>query len=210
MKAVVKIGGSFQESPHHLKKICNILEEVSSERYLLIVPGGGKFADLVRALQKKYDLSNNTAHEMAILGMNAYGHLLADLLPSFEKTEKLKKESKNRIFLPYQILKDREELEATWDTTSDTIAAWVSGKGNFNKLILVKRVDGISNGNKILKQMTVQELRKVQQTVVDPVLPRTLEKFRIDCWIVNGEHPDRLRKLIVENEGTYTRIHSEV
>lgn len=210
MKTVVKIGGSFQGNPHHLKKICRVLEEVSKEQYLFIVPGGGKFANLVKALQEKHDFSSITAHEMAILGMDIYGHLLGDLLPSFRKTEELKKEDKNRIFLPYKTLRDCEELEASWETTSDTIAAWVFGKGNFDKLILVKRVDGIREGSELQKHITVQELRKLQQTVVDPELPRFLEKFGLNCCIVNGEHPSRIRKLIEENEGTYTKIHSEV
>ena len=70
MDAVVKVGGSLAEKPAVLKKLCRKLGDVAARHGIAVVPGGGKFADAIREIDKNYALPAETAHEMAILGMN--------------------------------------------------------------------------------------------------------------------------------------------
>ena len=79
--AVVKVGGSLAAYPEKLKALCAKLSEVSKKHKLIVVPGGGEFADTVRALDKRFNLSPAVSHRMAILGMDQYGFLLSHLLP---------------------------------------------------------------------------------------------------------------------------------
>src|ERR671939_240574 len=48
---------------------------------LLVVPGGGEFADAVGDYDRRHALRAETAHRMAILAMDQVGWALADLIP---------------------------------------------------------------------------------------------------------------------------------
>ncbi|MCP8314248.1 MAG: hypothetical protein H3Z53_07755, partial [archaeon] len=80
MVTVIKIGGSLAEEPNSLVQLCRELITISKNYGLIIVPGGGKFADTVRYLYNKFNLSDEIAHEMAILAMDQYGLLLKDIM----------------------------------------------------------------------------------------------------------------------------------
>ena len=77
---VIKVGGSLALNPQKLKILCRTLSDISQKQRLIIVPGGGEFADTVRALDKRFDLSVQSSHQMAILAMDQYGYLLANLV----------------------------------------------------------------------------------------------------------------------------------
>ena len=45
---VVKVGGSLALFPEKLRNLCAKISEISKEHKLIVVPGGGEFADVVR------------------------------------------------------------------------------------------------------------------------------------------------------------------
>jgi aspartokinase-like uncharacterized kinase len=123
------------------------INSVSINSNIIIVPGGGEFADSVRSLQKTHEFGDVTAHKMALLAMCQYGYLLAgmnsklyivdgiDLLPShLGKNVPL-------IWLPTALIDDDSEIAANWDFTSDSIALWLAIKLSATKLVLVKSVE---------------------------------------------------------------------
>ena len=70
---VLKIGGSLFDSSKTL------LRRVAEEGLdILVVPGGGAFADVVRDVYGKCDLSDDAAHWMALLAMDQYGYYMSD------------------------------------------------------------------------------------------------------------------------------------
>ncbi len=208
MEAVIKIGGSLQDDPASLKKLCGFLNRISKDHRILIVPGGGAFAELVRKLQAKHKFSDRVAHSMAIQGMEMYGLILHSMIEDSVLIDSLAQTDKNgcRIFLPYKTLKRSRELEASWRVTSDSIAAWVSSKIGCKKLVLVKMVDGIFNRGKLRSSLTTQEVKGLGQSIVDPALPEILERTGMTCWIVNGKHPDRLGKVLNSRRTVCTTI----
>lgn len=208
MDAVVKVGGSFQVDRQALKNLCQALEEVSTRYRLLIVPGGGEFADLVRELQRKCGLSDRAAHLMAIFGINIFGYMLHDLIRGPTLTKSLKKVGSRgcSIFLPFRELRRCKELEPSWDVTSDSIAAWTSAKIGCKRLILVKMVDGIFHRGKLQNSISTQKLRKMNQFVVDRKLPELLESAGITCWIVNGKHPERIGEVLESGKTVCTVV----
>ncbi len=62
---VIKVGGSLGR----WKGATNVL----------VIPGGGVFADLVRAEYRRARLTDHAAHRMAILAMDQYGLERCDL-----------------------------------------------------------------------------------------------------------------------------------
>lgn len=197
MDAVIKVGGSLQADSRFLRRACDFLTRISRKYRLLIVPGGGGFSRSVRELQSEYGFPDSLAHRLAILGMNAYGLALHSLIPDSTLTEDLKEKFEGcSILLPYKILEKCDELEPSWDVTSDSISAWVCSKIGCNKLLLLKMVDGISIMGELIKEIKAGDLRDIDQSVVDRKLPEILEKRGIMCWILNGKHPSRIEDVL--------------
>ncbi len=136
MSWVVKIGGGLHDSPR-LKKTVRRLNDFDSPA--LVVPGGGPFADQVRASQRRWKFDDCCAHAMALLGMRQYGYLLA-ALGGFETTGQAAvppADGAPRVWLPDETaLAGR--LAASWDVTSDSIAAWLAREVGADWLVLVK------------------------------------------------------------------------
>ena len=73
---VVKLGGSFAFSKH-LRDWIEALAACAGR--VVIVPGGGPFADAVRSAQPRMGFDDAAAHHMALLAMEQCGRALASL-----------------------------------------------------------------------------------------------------------------------------------
>jgi aspartokinase-like uncharacterized kinase len=214
MEAVLKVGGSLAEKPARLKKLCQKLCALAAVHRVLVVPGGGRFADVVREVDRGFGLSDEVAHKMAILAMDQYGLLLSDVAPDSCVSFKLEDVCSAPlgllpILLPSKHMFCRDPLENSWDTTSDAIAAYVAGVLDAEKLILVTDVDGIFledpkqnvNGTCIGKLSAEELMRWDKRTSVDKVLPKLVLESKLDCYVVNGGFPERIEN-ILENKKT--------
>lgn len=214
MEAVLKVGGSLAEDPASLVRLCQKLSALAKAYRILIVPGGGKFADTVRKFDKTYSLSKMVAHKMAILAMDQYGFFLSDITPKSYVSYSLNKISDPAkgtlpIFLPSKLMFREDPLEHSWDVTSDTIAAYIAGLLHAEKLVLVTNVDGIFSedpkrdvNTKLIAELSAEELQGWnKKTSIDKTLPKILLKTNLDCYVVNGGYPERI-KLILENKKT--------
>jgi aspartokinase-like uncharacterized kinase len=173
---VVKLGGSLYDCVPALAEAL-----LSSPRPLLIIPGGGRFADAVR----ESGLADEEAHWEAVAAMEMFGRYLGTF--GFEMTDKLSVPAKTAILLPCNAMRSWDPLPHTWDVTSDTIAAWVAGKLGLDLLVL-KSVDGILTGGTLSEQIS----QPVDTDVVDPLfIPFVLEN-RIRTTIINGTMPERV------------------
>jgi len=222
MSVVVKVGGSLAAYPEKLKSLCVELSEISKKQKLLIVPGGGEFADTVRKYDKKFALSRIASHRMAILGMDQYGLLLSDLTPnscavsSLEEVKKASDSGKLPIFLPSQFMLNEDPLENSWDVTSDSITVYFAGKLGIGKVVLITDVDGIftddpksGSATKLIKEVSASELLVTnKRTSVDMFLPELLLKMPIDCFVVNGLFPERVEAVLDGRDAVFTLIKS--
>jgi aspartokinase-like uncharacterized kinase len=82
LEAVLKVGGSLIEHPAELKALCETLSLLAKKYRVLVVPGGGVFADAVRRVYGEWRLTETTAHRMAVLAMDQYGLFLSDITPN--------------------------------------------------------------------------------------------------------------------------------
>ena len=142
--AVIKIGGALLSLDDALPRSLAAVEHVSSRHSIIIVPGGGPFADIVRSVDGLHSLSPDDAHWMAILGMDQYAILLASRIRSSElvhrRGEIVRAHSRGKIpvLAPYRWLREADPLPHSWDVTSDSIAAWVATEVGARQLILIK------------------------------------------------------------------------
>lgn len=204
---VLKIGGSLIEYAHNLlKKLCYLDYSAREPESIIIVPGGGIFANTVRDVSQKYNIFPDSAHWMAILAMEQYGFYLADLgkIKIIDDLDNIKEKSMS-ILLPYKLLKKNDELEHSWKVTSDTIAAWIAKKLKA-RLIKATDVDGIYINNKLVSTISARELIG-RETCVDLALPIYLIKEKINILVVNGKYPDRVINAIFNKKtiGTFIR-----
>lgn len=219
--SIVKVGGSLAKHPAKLKELLQCLIECSAKHPLVIVPGGGEFADTVRKLDKRFGLSDATAHRMAILAMDQYGLLLADLQPeslrairSLDEAVQTVSERKLPIFLPFELICREDPLVNSWDVTSDSISLYLANKLQADKVLFVTDLDGIFtddpkrvNGAKLLCEVSASELaRREKRTSVDKALPQLLHQWPINCYVVNGLFPDRIKAILKGEKAISTRI----
>lgn len=195
---VIKIGGSLIKSARELVRVLHRYAS-DEEEHILIVPGGGVFADTVRTASDKYGISDEAAHWMAVLAMDQYGQYLADGTKASLVTD-IKEESIRAgvsVLLVYDLLKRSDGgegsrggsgIEHTWNATSDTIAGWVASRLGA-VFIKATDVDGILRDGALVSEITARELLAMGKTCVDPVLPRLLISRSLDCRVVNGGDP---------------------
>lgn len=217
--AVVKVGGSLAAYPDKLKALCAKLSEIHKTQKLIVVPGGGEFADIVRTLDKRFSLSPSVSHRLAILAMDQYGFLLSNLTPDsimvnrLEMVQETWDFGKLPVFLPSNFLLEMDPLENSWDVTSDSIAAYIAGQLHASRLLLVTDVDGIYNCDpkkfpdaKLISKLSAQELLKMnKRTSVDTFLPKLLLQLQIKCFVVNGLYPDRV-ETVLERHNTVSTV----
>jgi aspartokinase-like uncharacterized kinase len=142
--AVVKIGGALLDIDGALAHTLSALETVAHTHSLVILPGGGPFADAVRATGERHSLSDDDAHWMAILGMDQLAIMLASKIRGAElvhrRGEIARALARHRVpvLAPSRWLREADPLPHTWDVTSDSIAAWFTPTVGARQLILIK------------------------------------------------------------------------
>jgi aspartokinase-like uncharacterized kinase len=220
--AILKVGGSLSEEPELLIDLCAKLSVLAKDYGLVVVPGGGKFADVVRDSDERFVLSNSVSHRMAILAMDLFGMLLSQITPnscatySLEDAKQLSETQAVPIFLPSRLLFKEDPLKNSWDVTSDSIAAYVASRLRASKLILVTDVNGIftenpANGEAVLiEQLSPEELLKFNsRTSVDRFLAEMLLSTPIECYVINGKYPERLDTILAGRKTTGTMISTK-
>ena len=103
-----------------------------------------------------------------------------------------------------------DALPASWEVTSDSIAAWVAGQVGADRLVLVKEVDGLfaewpARGQP-LARLTVAELAALRPAGVDAYLPTALERASFETWVIGGRVPERVVELFERGTTVGTRI----
>lgn len=150
---IVKLGGSLATSPD-LPAWLQILNEHGGGR-VVIVPGGGRFADNVRDAQREWRFSDAIAHHMALLAMVQYGLMLSDLSSRFvpadsmTKLHQVLKSGRVPIWLPVPMALEDVTIEASWRMTSDSLALWLAMRLQAACVILLKSATVPKQGREI-------------------------------------------------------------
>jgi dihydroneopterin aldolase len=187
---VVKLGGSLAEA----ESLSGWLAALDAGRgHAVVVPGGGAFADSVRVEQRRHKFSDSAAHRMALLAMEQYALMLADLAASLVPCRTLAEmRAAHRAFgvpvwLAATLALADAAIPENWDVTSDSLAAWLGRRLEATRLVLVKPVAAPAS----LDPATL-----AARGMVDRAFPRFLagSGLAID-WVGPGEE-ERLRRLL--------------
>jgi|SRR5215472_13868764 dihydroneopterin aldolase len=141
---IVKLGGSFAFSAHLRDWIVAI---AGCAGRVVLVPGGGPFADTVRAAQAQMGFDGCAAHRMGLLAMEQYGCAIKSLhekLSLAETPDSIRcglVDNRVPVWLSSRMVLDATDIPSSWDVTSDSLAAWLAGKIGAERLLLVKHVE---------------------------------------------------------------------
>jgi aspartokinase-like uncharacterized kinase len=192
---VIKLGGSLTKSqalPEALNRIA------TRQGKMVIVPGGGAFADQVRFAQQQWQFNEVIAHEMAILAMQQMALLFKGLQPTFQLAGTLVEikqflsgqKSAPIIWSPSIYELNQAGVAANWEITSDSLAAWLAQQLDATELILVKAAKVTSNN---LAQLS-------EQGIIDSAFVRFVDHARFTIQILSNdcfyEQQDFNRKII--------------
>jgi len=144
IETVVKLGGSLLAHAAPFDAVLAAIAAAAPTRRMLIVPGGGPFADAVRDIDRRLGLSDDSAHWMAVLAIDQYAHLVTARMAGgvivVDPPEIGAALNAGRIpvLAPYRWLREADPLPHSWTVTSDSIAAWVAGEVGARNLVLIK------------------------------------------------------------------------
>ncbi|MDQ2078720.1 hypothetical protein RA307_00875 [Xanthobacteraceae bacterium Astr-EGSB] len=140
---IIKLGGSHALSPT-LRDWLEFI--IRGAGHVVLVPGGGPFADAVRAAQPRMTFDDRAAHRMALLAMEQYGHALASLddrlVPAADEDAIRHAMASRRVpvWMPYRMASATPDIAESWDVTSDSLAAWLAVRLGAARLVLIKQV----------------------------------------------------------------------
>jgi len=234
-KAVFKIGGSILENPHSLNNTITQLNQISQKKlikHIIIIPGGGIYANFIRLLDRELQIGNEMAHWMAIYAMDYNGKKIGKQYSFINLTDKLEilKTNDNPIslFLPLNHLRACDPLPKTWDVTSDSIALYIAQELNLNQCFLIKNVDGIiDQHNKVIQTLTTTNYARLKKAgklakihsneneikkskPIDEYTLEIINASKISCILLNGAlSKSKIYQYFAstnESDKTYTKI----
>ena len=184
--SIVKLGGSHASGPHIRDWLAAIVAEAGA---IVIVPGGGPFADVVRTSQASMGYDDRAAHAMALMAMAQFGCALRSLNPALRLAAsrsailRALKDGKVPVWSPEAMARSAA-LPETWDLTSDSLAAWLAGALGAGSLVLIKhgRFEGAA--------IDAHDL--VARGIVDPLFPRYLKASGAQAWLASPTDSARL------------------
>lgn len=180
---IIKLGGSLSHSDA-LANCLNAVEKNYQGRAVVIVPGGGAFVDQVRLAQQHWQLDDTTAHHMALLAMQQMALMFKGLKPGFAMAHTVSaiQEQLNRqktvIWSPDIIELDNAGIPASWDITSDSLAAWLAKTVSATELILIKSAAIDAN-------LSLQQL--AEQNIVDKAFCDLVAQAAFKIHIINAQ-----------------------
>ena len=181
---IVKLGGSMMSS-RHLTTWLDALAGCGGRT--VVVPGGGPFADTVRATQGILEFTEDAAHAMALLAMEQFGRALVSLRPGFRiagsvsAIEAALLSGAVPVWSPVTMVLVASGVPASWDVTSDSLAVWLAAQLGSDRVLLVKRNE--------LATLSAQPGALAHLGVVDRAFPRFLQTWPVDTAIVSADSP---------------------
>lgn len=190
---VVKIGGSLAQTG----RMPSILSLIAAARAsVVVVPGGGPFADSIRALQPTMKFSDPVAHRLAMLAMHQMAEVILAASERFTLAQSLPEMStalsnaKVPVWAPLRMISDDDSVPANWSATSDSLAARLAELLGAH-LVLLKSVD-------VEPRAKLDDL--AGRGIVDPILPSVIARAGLS-WSIFGPSGDARLRALLDGEG---------
>lgn len=183
---MVKVGGGLlrDEGLAGLRRGCAEATEIAARQPVLVVPGGGPFADAVRTVDRLVGLDDAVAHTLALRAMDQLGVLLRALLPAVELLADLVSPRALALLQAVPAFTGRPGVPESWTVTSDSLAVLAAGAIGASEAVLLKPVAGIlprwPSDEPPLSALSARELQELQDAggarAVDRYLPEAVRR----------------------------------
>lgn len=141
MITIAKVGGSLLAEPARLRAVLAALADGGA---CIVVPGGGPFADAVRAAQGAAGFSNALAHRLALDAMGRMAEVFSEIEPRLvveRELAALAGAARPTLWDPAALKAGHPDIPETWDVTSDSLALWLATALGAGTCLLVKSAD---------------------------------------------------------------------
>ncbi|MDR0334419.1 MAG: UMP kinase [Methanomassiliicoccaceae archaeon] len=225
-KVVVSIGGSIlipdNDDSVYIKRLADVLNDVSASVEIVIVCGGGRIARYYTGTGRA--LGGNT-DELDMMGIGAT-RLNAELLrialgtEAFDKIPLTVDEAVDAIPNRKIVIMGGTEP----GHTTDAVAAMVAGRIGCRRIVNATSVDAVYSDDpkkvpnaKRFTKLTIKELRNIvyaehdagRSSVFDPLGVKLAMRDRIDIMIVDGRDLDEMRNAILGKKIKGTYVNSQ-
>ncbi len=192
---IIKLGGSLIGSADLSLWLAAIAQASQSCR-IILVPGGGAFADVVRSAQNELNIDDVVAHEMALLGMRQFGLALAALCRPFSAATLMcvpdiqadSAVSGLGIWDPCDPYLGKSSLPRDWRVTSDSLSLWLCGELENSHLILVKSTTP--------EELNADLVKAAANKFVDDYFPTLREQIERPVWWLERTQADALLAVV--------------
>lgn len=190
---IVKLGGSLAETAD-LQSWLGVLACFGGGR-VIIVPGGGPFADQVRRSQDQWTFNDRTAHRMALLAMDQYGLMMTGIrgdlkaAASTEALERVLSQAGVAVWLPSAMIVDNPSIPESWDLTSDSLAAWLANALNAKMLFLVKPLQPAES--------VITAAKMSSRGWVDPMFPVMTADGKYETRLMAKNQSDMMERMLL-------------
>lgn len=178
---VVRLGGSHAFSPL-LRPWLAAIETAAGD--VVLVPGGGPFAETVRSAQRKMGFHDVAAHHMGLVAMTQYGLALAGLSGRLTVTDSLPAlqaaltRREVPVWSPWPMLRDAPDIAASWNVTSDSLALWLARALKAPRTLLIKHVSPLPGAG---------TCDLVANGTLDAAFPAFLDAYTGEVWLAGPE-----------------------
>ena len=201
MKIVVKVGGSlvFSDSgadSKYLEKLIPVLSEIKNKHQLIVSIGGGKY---LRNYMRSIGMNDKDREEIYIQLLHANVLLLSKLL-KMKPIKTINEINTKTSGVIGGIIPGR---------STDANAAIAASIIGADKIVKMTNVDGIYDKDpkkykdtKLFTKIKFSELKPMENTgpvdygVLDPLCIETIKKHKIKSFVISGEDPKNLLKVI--------------
>ena len=188
---VVKIGGGLLRGGSVTAVLEACREVAAMPGPVLVVPGGGPFAEAVRAADVQVGLPEPVTHAMALVAMDQFGTILGELLPAATRMRELTRPTGLALLVAAAAFEGRPEVPQSWDVTSDSLAVLAAAAIGAREAILIKRALGIlwkwPGDGPPIPSLTADELTDLQAAgggrAVDPYLAEAVRSTGVPVTV---------------------------
>lgn len=189
---VFKVGGSLHANAQLRSWLAALASHGAGKA--VIVPGGGPFADAVRAAQARWRFSDVDAHFMALQAMDQYGRMLSAIEPRLvhvrgePQLHAMLERGQTVICSAVGVFAEDPSIAPGWGVTSDSLAAHLAAAIGATGLALVK--SAIPTPGRHDAQVLAD------RGIVDAAFPGYLAAVRFRSWWLAASMPDAVVDLL--------------